>query len=365
LFRPLQLNLFVTRSFLPIFNSNFTFISNSIPIPSSLFIFRLLRQQRLGRLSPIIRILRIAPHRRLLIKIRRRQTKHQTPDPKRARVLVPQHDIDRNRQDLAHVPHHRETRRRQERSRQPREVGHAHSQGHGEEDGHAGREGNGSQGFDFVGVIDVSEYQRQTGQEIGIKDSSPIALHLDRIRDVLQINLIHTENDVPNGAEGVSPDVKRRIRHGISRGAHQEGKETRPAPRTGKPPSQKQVIRDAHHQGSRKPKDHEGLDVGILQTLHVAKNGRQENQRHGQELETLFLFQRVALDFPQEGEELDDEGGAHELGEEDEGRGGDFVDGVFVGDEEGGAAEHVAGYGEGGGGEEGLVAGGRGGVGGG
>lgn len=159
---------------------------------------------------------------------------------------------------------------------------------------------------------------------------------------MLQVDLVQTEHAVPKRAEGVPADLEGRIRAGVPERTQKDGGEAGPRPAAGELPAQEQVVSDRYAHGSREAEHHEGLDVGVLEGLHVEEDGRDEDERHGEETDGLIPLQPIALDVTNGLGRLDHEGRTSELGEQDEGRGRELVHGVLVADQQGRRAQHVA-----------------------
>eukprot|EP00965_Chrysotila_dentata_P024832 823375-Pleurochrysis_carterae.AAC.2 len=143
------------------------------------------------------------------------------------------------------------------------------------------------------------------GPQVGEEDAAPVGAHLDRVDGVLDVELVEAEDDEPDA----DPDVAAHDEGGV--GQHVQDRSARERA-DGERRAQvwqlaveKKPVGHANHDGRRRAKDDECLDVGVLQRLDVGKDGGEEGDGDKHKAAQFGPLEFVNLDEAEQTTHLD------------------------------------------------------------
>ena len=257
---------------------------------------------------------------RLFVKVGTCEAAKQAADSKKRGVFVPDEVVDNNRDDLADVADDGEVRGGHKLAREEGEVRHGEAQHAGERQRRDGLEAP-----DDVLVLrsaQPGDDQGHGGEQVAVVHAPPVRIHLDGVDDVLDVDLVDEEGDVPDGEPRVGDDLEARVRLHVEVRADREAHKRGGTLLVGKLASQEQVVADGDRAGRGGAEDDERLDVRVLQRLHVAEERAHENEGYGPKAHHLFHDQRIHLDQAAQAEHEDGQRGDGQLAPQHErGRG--------------------------------------------
>lgn len=140
------------------------------------------------------------------------------------------------------------------------------------------------------------QYKGQACHEVGVEHPAPVRVHLDRVDDMLQVDLVEAEDKVPHDHEGVAFHVEVRVRDRVADRASQQAAQRKPGSSGGELAAQEHVVGQGDDHWGTAAEDDEGLHIGILYYLE------EEGQKMTMCLESavtgtcsVFMFRKIVL----------------------------------------------------------------------
>lgn len=243
-------------------------------------------------------------------------------------MLVPDQEVDDDGQDLAEDPNNGEEGGRDSLPQHVGGMGHAYPdearEQQREDDLHVGP-------LDLIEDLlfveaGEEEGQREEGDKVSVPDSSPVC-HLDIVAHVLGVDGVKDEKTVPGSQPCVSLDFESIVHHYVACCSEDEEEEAEPASSVRPGSSEEKVVTKGKDNRGRGTKGDEGLDVGVLEDLDVAKDSAEEAEDYPNESFELVPLDLVGFEVPEGVAGLDGEGRDGQLAEQDKGGCRDEVDG--------------------------------------
>mmetsp|Transcript_18319 Transcript_18319/g.46930 ORF Transcript_18319/g.46930 Transcript_18319/m.46930 type:complete len:244 (+) Transcript_18319:79-810(+) len=221
---------------------------------------------------------------RLLVEGAGEQTDAQSDEPHGGGMLVPDDAVDDDGGNLAHDAHNGEGGGGHHGAQQEGGVRHGNAD---EARDRQRRDGGGRPcvhtllAYHDVSLLEREDHEedRQAAEEVGVEDAAPVG-HVHGVTHVFDVDLVEGEDRKPGGHPHVRAHVKGAVVEHVHDCADEEANQGKPGARARELAPQKGVVHQADQQRRAGAEYDEGLNVGVLQSLHVGEDRAHKGDDH-------------------------------------------------------------------------------------
>mmetsp|Transcript_8870 Transcript_8870/g.27723 ORF Transcript_8870/g.27723 Transcript_8870/m.27723 type:complete len:407 (+) Transcript_8870:3-1223(+) len=238
--------------------------------------------------------------RRLAVEHAAAEADEQRDDAARRRVLVPDHDVREDREELVHHAHERVRRRRRLGPAPPAREADARADDarESEQQEPRGLDVGRARGEPRRLAVGPDEEEHDGRRErVRVVGRAPDPrLHVDRVDDELAVRHLRRDDDQIKRRPRVRAEahlVELRVLERVRGGARDDDGEREPRPRRRQVALEERGVQQRDRRGRQAPEDDDRLDVGVLERLHVREEREREEDHVEEVRHHLVLLERV------------------------------------------------------------------------